>query len=176
MNRSLKVTLVVVVLGLAGYYWNDSPEPLPPTALPANAGPDTDAVASAADFNKAENETTERIAAKAAVTDDLQAPHPFELELALHMLDEHGLPVSGHKPRFAPPGGELRTATEATDGRGRNRRSTRPPPARAAAPRPANPRRDAQGWPAHDRAELVGRRHRHLPDHQQRHVGVAARH
>lgn len=118
MNRSLKVILVVIVLGLAGLYWNSGPEPLPPANHPSEAEAKTNAVASEANLEKRERGTTERIAAEEAVAELPQATHVFELELALHMRDEHGLPVSGHKPKLAPPGGELRAATEATDGHG----------------------------------------------------------
>lgn len=118
MNRSLLVLIVIVALSLAGFYWLSDAEPLPPSGTLDEGHSTSNGVASHAATNMDAHATTARVAVEEPIPEQPPATHPFELELRLHMLDEHGLPVSAYHAKLAPPGGALRAAKDATDDHG----------------------------------------------------------
>lgn len=117
MKTSIKVTLVAAALCIAGLYLYGGPDTEPPPAFATENETVASVEASHVDPNK-KSSVRERVVAEATTPEPPQLTHPYELVLAVHVVDEFGVPVSGFRPELGPLGGALRGASETTDGHG----------------------------------------------------------
>lgn len=114
MKASMKVTVAAAALCISGlyFYGGDDPQPPATTDVPTKEAVVVEASGASSDAAVAK---IDRAPASSYAFEESQLSHPFLLELTVHVVDEHGIPVSGFTPELAPPGGTLRNAAEATD-------------------------------------------------------------
>tara|TARA_R110002072_G_scaffold174303_4_gene329461 strand:+ start:73071 stop:75545 length:2475 start_codon:yes stop_codon:yes gene_type:complete len=117
MKASMKAAIAAAMLCIGGFYLYGGDEPPPPASLEGPAK-----MAASVEASDATHRNDAPIIDRAPVSiysfEESQLSHPYLLELTVHVVDEHGLPVSGFTPELAPPGGAMREADGATDDTG----------------------------------------------------------
>ncbi|MFT4513250.1 MAG: RNA polymerase sigma factor (sigma-70 family) [Planctomycetota bacterium] len=114
MKASMKVTVAAAVLCIGGLYLYGGGDPQPPATTDLLTKTATTAEASEASDHAA-TAKIDRTPASSYAFEESQLSHPYQLELTVHVVDKHGLPIAGFTPELAPPGGTLRNASESTD-------------------------------------------------------------